>query len=574
MGGSCVKANYLKKFTFGQEDSNISIENDYDKNHQNEICKITNKSFQIISNTIGNSQERRGINKRYSEFHNLERKYFENSSKIKNIGNKIPNMDRKDVPYNETFIKNKPNFKEETIKKINSNYNSSNFNGSTIFPITTLNHRTNGIMEEEENNEKINNNSYNYNQTLNNINNENSFHDSNYKHFSDIKKIEENENEIKKVESTINNNLDENTFILINKNRGNYFLNSNEIEKFESPTPKLMIERDNLDKIAKGNTKIFSHFYKNKINGKATKNQFNNFPIIKEVFTQTIYMNKYNEEMLNIINSIRTNPINFIKDIDYLINNNIQKTEEGIFIISQDVEEKIKLMDNYLEIFEQIKNNFKKTTNLNTKLEKMKYNDDLEIIFDESAYEEIIENEEPQIDIKDIPSKLNEIYDDNGIDDDIDIDDDNEKNLNMINQNINVIDFDNENEIYEINNDKKKKTNKNIINENNIKFKSKHKKKRKKNINIYLDLNDDKIANLILEKRKEIKYKFPNNIFKISVIKDIKINIISQIALEEFFKEKNKKNLKEIIFDPNYKYFGVSWTNEINRNFISISCFA
>ena len=67
---------------------------------------------------------------------------------------------------------------------------------------------------------------------------------------------------------------------------------SNEIEKFESPTPKLMIERDNLDKIAKGNTKIFSHFYKNKINGKATKNQFNNFPIIKEVFTQTIYMNK------------------------------------------------------------------------------------------------------------------------------------------------------------------------------------------------------------------------------------------------------------------------------------------
>lgn len=112
MGGSCVK-----KFTFGQEDSNISIENDYDKNHQNEICKITNKSFQIISNTIGKSQERRGINKRYSEFHNLERKYFENSSKIKNIVNKIPNMDRKDVNIMKLLLKINLISKKKQLKK-------------------------------------------------------------------------------------------------------------------------------------------------------------------------------------------------------------------------------------------------------------------------------------------------------------------------------------------------------------------------------------------------------------------------------------------------------------------------
>ena len=61
-----------------------------------------------------------------------------------------------------------------------------------------------------------------------------------------------------------------------------------------------------------------------------------------------------------------------------------------------------------------------------------------------------------------------------------------------------------------------------------------------------------------------------------SVIKDIKINILVQIGLEEFYKSENsyKNTLKEIIFNPEYKNFGVSWTNEINRNFVSIACFA
>ena len=110
-----------------------------------------------------------------------------------------------------------------------------------------------------------------------------------------------------------------------------------------------------------------------------------------------------------------------------------------------------------------------------------------------------------------------------------------------------------------------------------VSFKSDEKKPVKKklhNINKYLDLNDDKIGNLILEKRKKIKGKYPLNIFKISVIKDIKMSILFQIIMEESFKDNKKNTLKRILFSPDYKYFAISWTNEINRNFISISCFA
>ena len=42
----------------------------------------------------------------------------------------------------------------------------------------------------------------------------------------------------------------------------------------------------------------------------------------------------------------------------------------------------------------------------------------------------------------------------------------------------------------------------------------------------------------------------------------------------EIVHDYNKKMLDEIIFNPKYKNFAVSWANELNRNFISISCFA
>lgn len=234
-------------------------------------------------------------------------------------------------------------------------------------------------------------------------------------------------------------------------------------------------------------------------------------------------------------------------------------------------------MDNYIEIIDHEKEVLsKKNCSLNSmdKLEKLQYNDDLEILFDESNYEDVY----PDIDIKDLPSKLNIIYDENGVDENVDIDNDSDS---MLFENINLIEceYDIEKTEKEIctnqNNDIKTNNNYNMNSngENKKPYKIKYKKK-KKNINCLLDLNDDNIANLILHKRKEIKSRYPNNIFKISVIKDIKINILVQIAMEEYYKEANRKTLLDIIFDSKYKYFAVGWTKEVNRNFLSIYCFA
>ena len=101
-------------------------------------------------------------------------------------------------------------------------------------------------------------------------------------------------------------------------------------------------------------------------------------------------------------------------------------------------------------------------------------------------------------------------------------------------------------------------------------------KYKKNRNNIFLDLSDDKIANLILEKRKQLKNKYPESFFKLNVIRDIEINILIQISMELFYNPHydEESMLKEIIFNPKYKNFAVSWANEINRNFISISCFA
>jgi hypothetical protein len=350
--------------------------------------------------------------------------------------------------------------------------------------------------------------------------------------------------------------------------------NNNDIENFESATPKMIMDKKNLEEVDKGNLKMFSHLY-NRLKTHKTKKKDNQ--TIKNEFIPTFDMNKYSEEMLNVINSIRTNPKSFIEDIDYIINNNIQKTDEGVFIISNDKEEKIKLMDNYIEIIDHEKEVLNKkncSPNSMDKLEKLQYNDDLEILFDESNYEDVY----PDIDIKDLPSKLNIIYDENGVDENVDIDNDSDS---MLFENINLIEceYDIEKTEKEIctnqNNDIKTNNNYNMNSngENKKPYKIKYKKK-KKNINCLLDLNDDNIANLILHKRKEIKSRYPNNIFKISVIKDIKINILVQIAMEEYYKEANRKTLLDIIFDSKYKYFAVGWTKEVNRNFLSIYCFA
>ncbi len=366
-----------------------------------------------------------------------------------------------------------------------------------------------------------------------------------------------------------------------------------------------MLEKKNLDDVANGNKNLFSHYYKNRMGDKASKNQYNyNNSLITNGFIPTFDMNKYSEEMLNTINSIRTNPDLFIKHIDYLINNNINQTEEGIFLISFEVDEKIKLTDNYIEMFNKAKEILKEKMNSPkelSKLSKIVYNEDLEIILDESQYNVDNENEfeeeedEPENDIKNLPSKLNNIYDDDIclIDDEVEGEDDKNKSKG----NLNIIDLDNNGEDFKIeekDNDKKYNSSIIINDNNNInnykifvndidinnnynkkkKFKKRSKIRKKRNLNSILDLNDDKIGNLILQKRKQIKNQYPKNIFKMSVIKDIKISILIQLISEEFFKENDKNKLKDIIFNSNFKYFAVSWTNEINRNFISISCFA
>jgi hypothetical protein len=210
-----------------------------------------------------------------------------------------------------------------------------------------------------------------------------------------------------------------------------------------------------------------------------------------------------------------------------------------------------------------------------SRLEDLIYKDELEIFLDESNYGDVIKENEDDIysvieseenDIRNLPSKLNNIYDDIKI-----IDDGYEENdIDLIKYN-EIIKLINLNESFEEKDNSNQKNNE--INKN-IKLRAKKRKTKKHNINANLNLSDDDIANLILQKRKEIKNDYPKNIFKISVIKDIQLSLLIQITMEEFFKDNNKKTLKDIIFDSNYKYFALGWSNEINRNFISVSCFA
>ena len=581
MGGGCVFDNNLVKNLFNSPDAitpKNNCSNKDNQNNQNDIQQnggnITNfnKTHHILTNILENSPDRKSMRKRYSYFPNNEKTQDVNFSNMQNMGYGISYYEGKNSPNNDPTMLNQYNNYEENKK----------YNGNSLSPTRNSRLKMHIIKEEEE--------YYNSPENRNKLSNANNFNlisENNSRHHHIIQKIKVKEED--KQKNGTNVNLGENNFIFININRGSALIHKNEIERLKSTTPKMILDKETLEEMSKGNKKLFSHFCKNKM-GNNDNNYLKNKKIIKNVFIHSFDMNRYSEEMLKVINTIRLNPKSFIKDIDDILNNNIQKTDEGIFLINHDIEEKIKLMNNYLEMFELTKNFLKQmgdSTEILSKLGKLEYNDDLEIIFDESNYEEIY----PEVDIKDLPSKLNLIYEENGIDETVDIDDDSEQNIYQYNENINVIDFDEEDEKEQlkdkdkdkvdkennknnINDNVKNIINNNINNEKEIVHKKKFGIKRKKNINSTLDLNDDKIANLILQKRKEIKKRYPNNIFKISVIKEIRTSILVQILMEELFKEENRKSIKDIIFDPQYKYFSVSWTNEINRNFLSISCFA
>ena len=567
MGGGFMCNNSINNCFLKSPESIISLDNNENIIPQNDYNKITNKTSHILYNILENNQENNQENsqdnkiicKRFSNFQASQMRRFEKNSNIKNIRNKISNNEGRNTSSNEQSFLNNPNNNDDMNKKNIGNFDSSNL-GSNLLPT---------------------NNTNNTNITMENKNKRNSV----------MNKIKGKQKGKKISETLINYNMGDNKFIFINISRGSSFLNQKEIEKIESITPKMMMEKENLENITNGK-KLFSHFCNNRINKNSNQEFDNNNSnqIITNSFIPLLDMNKYCEEMLNIINIIRTNPESFIKDIDYIINNNIKKTEEGIFLISNEVDEKIKLMDNYIEMFNQTKNSLKNMANSPEKLNNLKkivYNDELEIILDESNYDDNIDDnneiEDNENDIINIPAKLNLIYDD-----DVDIidygSDEDDVKVTKYNDNLDIIDFDNEEDenkrdenIIKSSIDKikpNKYTMKNVNNKKIFSFKKKQKIKKKRNINNYLDLSDDVIANLILQKRKEIKNEYPKNIFKISVIKDIKISFLIELTMEELYKETNKTTLKDIIFDPNYKNFAVSWANEINRNFISISCFA
>ena len=598
MGGGCICDKYIEKSLFDSPENQRYLEKAQNI-IQNSYNKISIKTSNILENLIENSKASNAHNKRYSDYLNYEKRQIEKNT-TKNITNNVTNAECPNNSMNETsFLNKKLIINDDMNKKIPSVNNSSNFNGSNLFQAASE-QKGNEILEDD-----------------NNVNNKIDFDANNAKRQSVIKKIKEREEGFRKSDHNINCNLGEHNFIFINISRGSSFMNNNDIERYESTTPKMMIERENLEEVAKGSKNLFSHFCKHKMD-KVGKNINNK--IITSVFKPCYDMNQYCEEMLNVVNSIRLNPENFIKHIDYLLNYNITKTDEGIFLKSNEIDEQVKLMDDYVEMFDKARKKLiEKINNLDnlTELDKFIYNDDLEIILDESIYsdkdftevdseleeekdeekEEEDDKNEIDNDIRNIPSKLSLIYNYDDIcviDDSLDDDEDD----NKIKEKESIIDFDkeekksdnNESSINQLNNSAVHfigNNNKNIYknsnfkifinnehNNNNNKRQYKPKKKKKKNINSYLDLNDDKIANLILEKRKEIKRQYPKNIFKMSVIKDIKISILIQIMMEEYCKGNNKNNLTEIIFSPNFKNFAVSWTNEVNRNFISISCFA
>ena len=72
MGGGCA-CNYLKENLF-LPDSNIPLENYQNKIEEININKEPDKANLIFSNLLDNPNEKNGINKRYSDCQNFEKK--------------------------------------------------------------------------------------------------------------------------------------------------------------------------------------------------------------------------------------------------------------------------------------------------------------------------------------------------------------------------------------------------------------------------------------------------------------------------------------------------------------------
>ena len=473
MGGGCTCNSSIKKYCLSSVDYVINPESITNNHSRDNTRKTPENNIKIISK---------------EDKDNINCNIIQNSNKTNEqiISNN-----------NESHVKFKKRISNIENKGKDSNNNADN-NSSICSDIS---------------NKKINDNKKSDTVIINKIDiNQNNFGP---KHKAVQKKLVEKERG-RKTEANFNYNLGEHNVIFININNNNS-ISKNDSEKDGSATPKMDIGKDNWDDMAKGAERKFSHFYVNKMqqNSKYQSKRNNQIPIKPDTI---IYMKNYSEEMLNSLNWLRKNPESFIKYIDSMVNDNIERKNDDIYLISEMIDEKIKIMEDYLLIFDQIKKILKDIIDSKKflQLEEFKYNEELEIDLESARFMNINQSH------MEMPSISNEKY---------------------------------------------------LSNINN----SNYMKKKKKNINLnsILDLDDDKIANLILEKRRELKVKYPANIFKLNIIKDININILMQISMEFNNDEYNNKNmLNDIIFNPRYKNFAVSWANELNRNFLSISCYA
>ena len=364
MGGGCACNSSIKEYFFGSADYVINPEKN--KNTPNNRMKIPEKNIKIIP------REEVDIAKTH---------LIHNDEKIKI---QINGTDLNKINNDNNLINN--NSYDNIINKKNVSDDQNKYN-SSIYLGSELSKKKSDIVSVENNTDNINNNNNN----------------SSYKYYfaskhqtvqkkvlekekEKVKKEKEKEN-LKKAETNYNYNLGEHNIIFINISRDSSMM-KNESEKIEPTTPKITMYRNNIDDMAKGNKKIFSHFCIDKSNEKPIKNQsnLNNLRIKPDLYHN--YMNNYSEEMLKAINSLRKNPESFIKYIDSMINNNIQKKDDDIFLVSQNAEEKIKLMENYQLIFEQIKTFLKDIINskIFIDLEELTYNEELEIDIESARF--------------------------------------------------------------------------------------------------------------------------------------------------------------------------------------------
>ena len=80
---------------------------------------------------------------------------------------------------------------------------------------------------------------------------------------------------------------------------------------------------------------------------------------------------------------------------------------------------------------------------------------------------------------------------------------------------------------------------------------------------------DKRITKIIMEKRKNIMWKYPNCQFFINFIKDEKIGLLFLLSQNE-----SLSNFRNIIFDEKYTEFNVTWIKERKNIFIAFLCFA